>query len=62
MDGTGWLPTRTLKDVIWGLNSLFIDLCDFDDPLNIEAAEQHRADKRAFERKAREYVRLYASR
>ena len=23
IDGMGWAPTRTLKDVIWGLNSLF---------------------------------------
>lgn len=23
IDGLGWVPTRTLKDVIWGLNSLF---------------------------------------
>ncbi|KAI4805882.1 hypothetical protein KUCAC02_010477, partial [Chaenocephalus aceratus] len=23
IDGTGWAPTRTLKDVVWGLNSLF---------------------------------------
>lgn len=23
IDGLGWAPTRTLKDVIWGLNSLF---------------------------------------
>ena len=61
MDGTGWLPTRTLKDVIWGLNSLFTDLCDFDDPLNVTAAEQHRIDKRGFERKVRDYVRTYAS-
>jgi ubiquitin-conjugating enzyme E2 F len=38
MDGTGWAPTRTLKDVVWGLNSLFTDLLNFDDPLNIEAA------------------------
>ena len=22
-DGMGWAPTRRLKDVIWGLNSLF---------------------------------------
>ena len=60
MDGTGWLPTRTLKDVIWGLNSLFTDLCDFDDPLNIPAAEQYRKDKRSFERKVHNYVRSYA--
>ncbi|XP_069790456.1 NEDD8-conjugating enzyme UBE2F isoform X3 [Narcine bancroftii] len=25
IDGTGWAPTRTLKDVIWGLNSLFTE-------------------------------------
>uniref|UniRef100_UPI00358F9CC8 NEDD8-conjugating enzyme UBE2F isoform X2 n=1 Tax=Myxine glutinosa TaxID=7769 RepID=UPI00358F9CC8 len=45
MDGTGWAPTRTLKDVIWGLNSLFTDLLNFDDPLNIEAAEHHLRNK-----------------
>jgi len=61
MDGTGWLPTRTLKDVVWGLNSLFTDLVDFDDPLNVTAAEQWNADKRAFERKVRTYVQSYAS-
>ena len=45
IDGTGWTPTRTLKDVVWGLNSLFTDLLNFDDPLNIEAAEHHLRDK-----------------
>ena len=60
MDGTGWLPTRTLKDVIWGLNALFTDLCDFEDPLNVPAAEQHNINRRAFERKVRDYVRSYA--
>ncbi|OWK05235.1 hypothetical protein Celaphus_00002813, partial [Cervus elaphus hippelaphus] len=44
IDGTGWAPTRTLKDVVWGLNSLFTDLLNFDDPLNIEAAEHHLRD------------------
>ena len=23
LDGLGWAPTRKLKDVVWGLNSLF---------------------------------------
>lgn len=23
IDGLGWAPTRRLKDVVWGLNSLF---------------------------------------
>ncbi|XP_039925460.1 NEDD8-conjugating enzyme UBE2F isoform X1 [Hirundo rustica] len=47
IDGTGWAPTRTLKDIVWGLNSLFTDLLNFDDPLNIEAAEHHLRDKAA---------------
>lgn len=60
MDGTGWAPTRTLKDVMWGLNSLFTDLLNFDDPLNIEAAEHYLRDKRDFEVKVRHYVTSYA--
>lgn len=60
IDGTGWLPTRSLKDVVWGLNSLFTDLLNFDDPLNIEAADQFRRDQRAFERKVREFLYMYA--
>ena len=60
LDGSGWLPTRTLKDVVWGLNSLFTDLLNFEDPLNIEAAEHHGKDPKGFERKAREYVERYA--
>uniref|UniRef100_A0A914V3K5 E2 NEDD8-conjugating enzyme n=1 Tax=Plectus sambesii TaxID=2011161 RepID=A0A914V3K5_9BILA len=34
LDGYGWMPTRRLRDVVLGLNSLFSDLLDFDDPLN----------------------------
>ena len=60
IDGTGWLPTRTLKDVVWGLDALFHDLLNFDDPLNIEAAEQYARDKYAFERKVREYINNHA--
>ncbi|XP_058063980.1 NEDD8-conjugating enzyme UBE2F-like [Anopheles bellator] len=56
IDGLGWAPTRRLKDVIWGLNSLFTDLLNFDDPLNIEAAEQYSKDKDRFQAKVREYV------
>jgi ubiquitin-conjugating enzyme E2 F len=40
-DGTGWAPTKTSKDVVWGLDSFFTHLLNFDDPLNIEAAEHH---------------------
>ncbi|KAK7789900.1 hypothetical protein R5R35_008330 [Gryllus longicercus] len=62
IDGMGWAPTRKLKDVVWGLNSLFTDLLNFDDPLNIEAAELYTKDKDAFRSKVREYVTKYAKR
>lgn len=62
IDGMGWAPTRKLKDVIWGLNSLFTDLLNFDDPLNIEAAELYMKDKEAFQNRVREYVTQYAKR
>ena len=59
LDGTGWLPTRTLKDVVWGLNSLFTDLCDFEDPLNTTAAEQYGVNKASFQRKVQDYIARY---
>uniref|UniRef100_A0A3B5K9S0 E2 NEDD8-conjugating enzyme n=1 Tax=Takifugu rubripes TaxID=31033 RepID=A0A3B5K9S0_TAKRU len=60
IDGTGWAPTRTLKDVVWGLNSLFTDLLNFDDPLNIDAAEHHLRDKEDFRSKVQDYIKSYA--
>lgn len=60
LDSTGWLPTRSLKDVVWGLNSLFTDLCDFEDPLNTVAADQYRTDRAAFQRKVQNYITWYA--
>ncbi|XP_075404892.1 NEDD8-conjugating enzyme UBE2F-like [Tenrec ecaudatus] len=60
IDGTGWAPTRMLKDVVWGLNSLFTDLLNFDDPLNIEAAEHHLQDKKDFRNKVEDYIKRYA--
>lgn len=62
IDGLGWAPTRTLKDVVWGLNSLFTDLLNFDDPLNIEAADHYQKDKEGFKVKVREYVQRHAKR
>lgn len=59
----GWTPTRRLKDVIWGLNSLFTgDLLNFDDPLNIEAANEFSKDNEKFQSKVRDYVMNYARR
>uniref|UniRef100_A0A8C5Y7P3 E2 NEDD8-conjugating enzyme n=1 Tax=Microcebus murinus TaxID=30608 RepID=A0A8C5Y7P3_MICMU len=61
IDGTGWAPTRTLKDVVWGLNSLFTDLLNFDDPLNIEAAGHHLRDKEDFRSKVDDYISVDAT-
>ncbi|XP_062971429.1 NEDD8-conjugating enzyme UBE2F-like [Cynocephalus volans] len=60
IDGTGWALTRTLKDIVWGLNSLFTDLLNFDDPLNIEAAEHHLQDKEDLWNKVDDYIKRYA--
>ncbi|KAG0723977.1 NEDD8-conjugating enzyme UBE2F [Chionoecetes opilio] len=62
IDGLGWAPTRRLKDVVWGLSSLFMDLLNFDDPLNIEAAEHYQRDKESFGRKVREYIEKHNKR
>ena len=62
IDGMGWSPTRRLKDVIWGLSSLFLDLCNFDDPLNFEAAEHYEKDKEGFRAKVNDWILKYASR
>jgi hypothetical protein len=44
-------------------SELFLkDLLNFEDPLNIEAAEMYLRDKEAFRIKAREYVMNYARR
>uniref|UniRef100_A0AC11CLW3 Uncharacterized protein n=1 Tax=Ovis aries TaxID=9940 RepID=A0AC11CLW3_SHEEP len=60
IDGTSWAPTRMLKDVLWGLNSLFTDLLNFDDPLNIDSAEHHFRDKKDFRNKVEDYIKRYA--
>ncbi|KAK9758581.1 Ubiquitin-conjugating enzyme [Popillia japonica] len=60
VDGLGWSPIRRLNDVVWGLHALFTDLLNFDDPLNIEAADMYRNSKDEFHRKVSEYVNLYA--
>lgn len=62
IDGMGWMPTRRLKDVIFGINSLFTDLCDFDDPLNIELSEEYSKDQSKVKQKIRDFVQQYATR
>lgn len=53
------MPTRRLIDVILGLDSLFADLMDFEDPLNSQAAQQWTSNKDAFAAKVREYINRY---
>lgn len=57
--GTDWAPRRTLKDVVWGLNSLFTDALNFGDPLDIEAAVHHLGDKEVFRNKGEDYTKRY---
>jgi len=38
------------------------DLLNFEDPLNIEAAEHYRKDRSSFEIKVRDYVNQFAKR
>ncbi|KAI6182731.1 Nedd8-conjugating enzyme ubc-12 [Aphelenchoides bicaudatus] len=59
LDGMGWMPTRGIKDVIIGLDNLFGDLMDFDDPLNNEAAEMYNSNKDLFSRRVAEYISKY---
>ena len=62
IDGIGgWTPTRHLRDVIWGLNSLFTDLLNFDDPINAAAAEDYQQDKDAFRLKTKQWIRSYCT-
>ncbi|KAG5678439.1 hypothetical protein PVAND_008112 [Polypedilum vanderplanki] len=60
IDGTSWLPTRRMKDVMFALNSLFSDLVDFSDPLNVELAEEYSKDSEKAKMKIREYVLKHA--
>lgn len=60
-DAHGWTPTRTLKDVVWGVDALFDELLNFEDPLNVDAAEQYRRDPDGFQRKVCDYIARYAS-
>eukprot|EP00800_Vazella_pourtalesii_P023030 TRINITY_DN917_c0_g1_i1.p1 TRINITY_DN917_c0_g1~~TRINITY_DN917_c0_g1_i1.p1 ORF type:complete len:179 (+),score=25.43 TRINITY_DN917_c0_g1_i1:65-601(+) len=61
LDGTGWSPVRTLTDVVIGIDALFADLCNFEDPLNEDAAKQFNSDKAGFQRKVNQYIQRYAS-
>jgi ubiquitin-conjugating enzyme E2 F len=58
---TDTIPRR-LRDVVWGLSSLFSDLLNFEDPLNIDAAEHYRSDQEGFRTKVRDWVGKYAKR
>ncbi|CAL2027771.1 hypothetical protein CAEBREN_11990 [Caenorhabditis brenneri] len=59
LDQFGWRPTRNLLEVVHGLVALFTDLIDFDDALNIQAAQQWTQNREAFKHRAREYIQRY---
>uniref|UniRef100_A0A2K5PUT5 UBC core domain-containing protein n=1 Tax=Cebus imitator TaxID=2715852 RepID=A0A2K5PUT5_CEBIM len=54
------VPDAYNMDVVWGLHSLFTDLLNFDNPLNIEAVEHHLRDKEDFWNKVDDYIKPYA--
>jgi len=56
IDSYGWLPTRTILDIIFGINSLFYDLVNFEDPLNTEASNMYQSNRDLFIRKVKEYI------
>ncbi|ESO07231.1 hypothetical protein HELRODRAFT_76722 [Helobdella robusta] len=62
LDSLGWAPTRTLKDVVWGLNSLFTDLLNFEDPLNVDAADHYKRNSDDFKAKVTDFILRYAKR
>lgn len=51
-----WKPVLTISSIIYGLLFLFYEP-NPEDPLNKEAAELLRADKRTFEMKVRQFLR-----
>ncbi|XP_003745555.1 NEDD8-conjugating enzyme UBE2F [Galendromus occidentalis] len=57
IDNMGWTPTRRLRDVVLGLDGLFGDLVNFEDPLNKDAADQYQCCSEAFEQKVRDLIR-----
>ncbi|CAI2298044.1 unnamed protein product [Caenorhabditis sp. 36 PRJEB53466] len=59
LDAFGWRPTRNLLEVVHGLVALFTDLIDFDDALNIQAAQMWTQNRDAFKHRAREYIARY---
>ena len=49
------------SQTVWIQDSLFTDLLNFDDPLNVTAAQQFALDKAGFERKVTQYIQRHAS-
>ncbi|CAB3408370.1 unnamed protein product [Caenorhabditis bovis] len=59
LDAFGWRPTRNITEVVHGLASLFTDLIDFDDALNVQAATMWTQNRDQFKMRAREYIKRY---
>ncbi|KIH46750.1 hypothetical protein ANCDUO_23193 [Ancylostoma duodenale] len=58
----GAVPGLVFIKVIHGLSSLFTDLIDFDDALNMQAAQLWSTNREQFTHRAREYIAKYCER
>jgi len=54
-----WSPALSIHKVVLSLSSLLTEP-NFGDPLNGEAADTHKRDKKKYDEKVREYVKKYA--
>ncbi|PIO69448.1 ubiquitin--protein ligase [Teladorsagia circumcincta] len=56
------VPPEYNNVVIHGLSSLFTDLIDFDDALNMQAAQLWSTNREQFTHRARDYIAKYCER
>eukprot|EP01098_Paradermamoeba_levis_P006011 TRINITY_DN2510_c0_g1_i3.p1 TRINITY_DN2510_c0_g1~~TRINITY_DN2510_c0_g1_i3.p1 ORF type:complete len:184 (+),score=60.97 TRINITY_DN2510_c0_g1_i3:195-746(+) len=58
--GGSYTPILGLQGVVLGILQLFFGLKNPDDPLNVEAANQYKTDFEGYQKKAKEWTKLYA--
>ena len=56
----GWTPVLGLSNLILGVSNLLFDGSNPDDPLNVDAADLYKSSKMEYEKKVKEWVKLYA--
>jgi len=60
--GAGYTPALKMSGVVMGVLTLFYGEENPDDPLNLEAAQQYKTNREAFNKKATDWTRNYAKR